>query len=744
MLYANIIVDISHEKLDKSFQYIIPAGMEEKIRAGVMVKIPFGRGNREITGYVIEVTEVPQFDVSKMKHIIGIVDKSIPIESRLINLAWYIKENYGSTMNQALKTVIPVKVQTKSIEKKTVILNIDREKCSEYVKRFEKKHAVARLRCLKELLEHERLPYNVITEKLNISSKTIKDMEELGIIKVISEKVYRNPIKNKEQRKYEITLNRYQKKIVEQIRNSKKTVHLIHGITGSGKTEVYMELIDGVLKEGKEAIVLIPEIALTYQTVIRFYSRFGDKVAIVNSKLSKGEKYDQFELAKKGRVKIMIGPRSAIFTPFTNLGLIIIDEEHEGTYKSENVPKYHAREVAVYRAMENQGKVVLGSATPSVDSYYRAKKGEYALYEMTERAKAAKLPKVYVEDLREELKRGNKTMFSDRLNELIKDRLKRREQIMLFINRRGYAGFVSCRSCGYVMKCPHCDVGLTLHNNDTLVCHYCNYTVSTPKVCPECGSKYIAAFGTGTQKVEEAVKKMYPEARVLRMDMDTTMAKDGHEKILSSFADGEADILVGTQMIVKGHDFSNVTLVGVIAADMSLYASDYRAAERTFQLLTQAAGRAGRGEREGEVVIQTYNPDNFAIEAAAKQDYKEFYEREILYRKLMEYPPCYSMTALLITSKDEKLLQKGSNMIKASTEEYLGANRERTDDIRLIGPAKANISRINDVYRMVYYIKSEEYGKLVEIKNHLEKVFKDNELFKNITLQFDFNPMGGI
>lgn len=744
MLYANIIVDISHEKLDKSFQYIIPAGMEEKIRAGVMVKIPFGRGNREITGYVIEVTEVPQFDVSKMKHIIGIVDKSIPIESRLINLAWYIKENYGSTMNQALKTVIPVKVQTKSIEKKTVILNIDREKCSEYVQRFEKKHAVARLRCLKELLEHERLPYNVITEKLNISSKTIKDMEELGIIKVISEKVYRNPIKNKEQRKYEITLNQYQKKIVEQIRNSKKIVHLIHGITGSGKTEVYMELIDGVLKEGKEAIVLIPEIALTYQTVIRFYSRFGDKVAIVNSKLSKGEKYDQFELAKKGRVKIMIGPRSAIFTPFTNLGLIIIDEEHEGTYKSENVPKYHAREVAVYRAMENKGKVVLGSATPSVDSYYRAKKGEYALYEMTERAKAAKLPKVYVEDLREELKKGNKTMFSDRLNELIKDRLKRREQIMLFINRRGYAGFVSCRSCGYVMKCPHCDVGLTLHNNDTLVCHYCNYTVSTPKVCPECGSKYIAAFGTGTQKVEEAVKKMYPEARVLRMDMDTTMAKDGHEKILSSFADGEADILVGTQMIVKGHDFSNVTLVGVIAADMSLYASDYRAAERTFQLLTQAAGRAGRGEREGEVVIQTYNPDNFAIEAAAKQDYKEFYEREILYRKLMEYPPCYSMTALLITSKDERLLQKGSNMIKTSTEEYLGANRERTDDIRLIGPAKANISRINDVYRMVYYIKSEEYGKLVEIKNHLEKVFKDNELFKNITLQFDFNPMGGI
>lgn len=742
MLYANIIVDISHEKLDKCFQYIIPTGIEEKIYAGVLVKIPFGKGNREITGYVIDVVDKPEFDINKMKSIIEVVDKSIPIEGKLINLAWFIKENYGSTMNQALKTVIPVKVQTKSIEKKTVILNISKDKCQEYIAAFEKKHAVARLRCLKELMEYGSLSYGIITNKLNISSKTIQDLEEMGIVKIESEKLYRNPIKNKPDVDYNISLNDGQKRIVEDIRSSEKQVHLIHGITGSGKTEVYMELIDGVIKEGREAIVLIPEIALTYQTVMRFYSRFGDKVAIVNSKLSMGERYDQFELAKNGKVKIMIGPRSAIFTPFQNLGIIIIDEEHEGTYKSETVPKYHAREVAIYRAEETGSKVVLGSATPSIDSYYRAKEGIYELHEMFDRAKNAILPNVHLVDLREELKQGNKTMFSKKLNELIVDRLENNQQIILFINRRGYAGFVSCRSCGLVMKCPHCEVGLTYHNNGKLVCHYCNHTVPLPKICPKCGSKYIARFGTGTQKVEEAVKTIYPGARTLRMDMDTTAGKDGHEKILSAFANGEADILIGTQMIVKGHDFPNVTLVGVIAADLSLYASDYRAAERTFQLLTQAAGRAGRGHKMGQVVIQTYSPENFAIEASTRQDYMEFYEKEILYRKLMEYPPAYEMMAVLMTSKDEKLLVQLAGYIKDRVEGYvIGQASEEAKDIRLIGPAKAGLSKISDVYRMVYYIKSEKYKKLTTIKKIIEDAVGDWESCKAISIQFDFNPM---
>ncbi len=582
MLFANIIVDITHEKLDKTFQYIIPAGIEEKIYAGVLVYIPFGRGNRKITGYVIEVTDKAEYDTDKMKYIIDTVDKSVPIETTLIKLAGYIKENYGSTMNQALKTVIPVKVQKKSIENKTIILDIDEKEQEEYRQSFAKKHAVARLRLLNELIINKRLSYRLVTEKLNVTSKTIGDMEKLGILRIERERLYRTPIKNNIKTGYDIILNDTQRRVAEAIEKSDDTVHLIRGVTGSGKTEVYMELIANVLNKGKEAIVLIPEIALTYQTVMRFYKRFGDMVSIVNSKLSAGEKYDQFEMAKEGRIKIMIGPRSAVFTPFRRLGLIIIDEEHEGTYKSEAVPKYHAREVAIYRAREEGAKVVLGSATPSVDSYYRAEKGEYRLYSMAHRAREARLPDVMVADMRIELENGNKTMFSGKLNGLITDRLKKKEQIILFINRRGFAGFVSCRSCGEAMKCPHCDVGLTLHtgrnwgidNNSVragenkLVCHYCGYTIPMPKNCPNCRSKYIAAFGIGTQKVEESVHKLYPSARVLRMDMDTTAGKDGHEKILSAFANGEADILIGTQMIVKGHDFPNVTLVGVIAADL--------------------------------------------------------------------------------------------------------------------------------------------------------------------------------
>ncbi len=756
MLFANIIVDITHEKLDKTFQYIIPAGIEEKIYAGVLVYIPFGRGNRKITGYVIEVTDKAEYDTDKMKYIIDTVDKSVPIETTLIKLAGYIKENYGSTMNQALKTVIPVKVQKKSIENKTIILDIDEKEQEEYRQSFAKKHAVARLRLLNELIINKRLSYRLVTEKLNVTSKTIGDMEKLGILRIERERLYRTPIKNNIKTGYDIILNDTQRRVAEAIEKSDDTVHLIRGVTGSGKTEVYMELIANVLNKGKEAIVLIPEIALTYQTVMRFYKRFGDMVSIVNSKLSAGEKYDQFEMAKEGRIKIMIGPRSAVFTPFRRLGLIIIDEEHEGTYKSEAVPKYHAREVAIYRAREEGAKVVLGSATPSVDSYYRAEKGEYRLYSMAHRAREARLPDVMVADMRIELENGNKTMFSGKLNGLITDRLKKKEQIILFINRRGFAGFVSCRSCGEAMKCPHCDVGLTLHtgrnwgidNNSVragenkLVCHYCGYTIPMPKNCPNCRSKYIAAFGIGTQKVEESVHKLYPSARVLRMDMDTTAGKDGHEKILSAFANGEADILIGTQMIVKGHDFPNVTLVGVIAADLSLYASDYRASERTFQLLTQAAGRAGRGDKEGAVVIQTYTPENPAIISSSRQDYEEFYNREKIYRTLMEYPPVYHMMAILMTSRDKSLLDEFAEWIKEGIEGYLEENLDNEERLRLIGPADAGISKINDVYRKVYYIKSENYGRLTHIKDFVENILYE-EKYKNVTIQYDFNPMSG-
>ena len=744
-MYAKIIVDISHEKLDKGFDYRIPAHLEDKIYPGVQVKIPFGKGNRLIQGYVLEIKETAGYDEDKIKDIAEIVQKSIPIESRLISLAWFIKENYGSTMNQALKTVIPIKETKREVVKKRVVLTAADDVVAEYIEKYERKHATARLKLLNALVENREMAWELIL-KLGVSSAVVNGLVAEGLVEIKEESVYRNPIKYTDLKPYDIVLNREQERVsngiktyIENNREGFKGVHLIHGITGSGKTEIYMDIIDKVIGEGREVIVMIPEIALTYQTVMRFYRKFGDKVSIINSRLSAGERYDQFERAKKGDVKIMIGPRSAVFTPFRNLGLIIIDEEHEGTYKSETVPRYHARETAIFRAKNEGAAVVLGSATPSVDSYYKALSGEYELYELKTRAKEAKPATVYITDMRQELAEGNRSMFGGKLQELIRERLEKKQQIMLFINRRGYAGFVSCRSCGKAMKCPHCDVGLTLHNNKKLICHYCNYEIPMPEKCPECGSKYIAAFGTGTQKVEEAVKKMYPSARTLRMDADTTSKKDGYEQILSQFSNGEADILIGTQMIVKGHDFPNVTLVGIIAADLSLYASDFRSSEKTFQLLTQAAGRAGRGCMEGEVVIQTYSPDNASVIAASKQDYAEFYNQEILYRSISEYPPVVSLMAVLITSKDADLLGNVANKVKGLTDTAFSEEKK----LRIIGPTDAGVSKINDVYRKVIYYKHGGYKLLVAIKNLVESTVEQWEEMKKVSIQFDFNPMSG-
>ena len=744
-MYAKVIVDISHEKLDKGFDYRIPAHLDGEVHPGVQVNIPFGKGNRIIQGYVIEVKETAGYAEDKIKEITSVVKNSIPIESRLISLAWFIKENYGSSMNQALKTVIPIKETKKSVVKKVVCLIADDEKLNIAIDKYERKHATARLKLLYALKENREMAWTLV-QKLGVTLAVAKALEDEGLVLIKEETVYRNPIKYTDLLPYDIKLNKEQEKIskgicayIDNNAMGYGGIHLIHGITGSGKTEVYMDVIDKVIAKGQEVIVLIPEIALTYQTVMRFYRKFGDKVSIINSKLSAGERFDQFERAKKGEIKIMIGPRSAVFTPFRNLGLIIIDEEHESSYKSETAPRYHARETAIHRAKDEGAAVILGSATPAIDSYYKALTGEYILYELKSRAKESKPATVHIVDMREELAMGNRTMFSSKLDELIKDRLAKKQQIMLFINRRGYAGFVSCRNCGTARKCPHCDVGLTLHNNSKLFCHYCGYETPMPKTCPECDSKYIAAFGTGTQKVEEAVKKMYPTARTLRMDMDTTSKKDGYEQILSQFSNGEADVLIGTQMIVKGHDFPNVTLVGIIAADMSLYASDYRSSEKTFQLLTQAEGRAGRGSIDGEAVIQTYSPENGSIIAASKQDYTEFYNQEILYRTISEYPPVVSLMAVQLTSKDDSLLIVLANKIK----DMIGKAVVDIKNIRIIGPADANVARINDVYRKVIYIKSREYDILVKIKDFIEARFEVMEENKRASVQFDFNPMSG-
>lgn len=734
-MYADIIVDISHDKLDKTFQYKIPEAMEKKLLVGMQVCVPFGRGNSLITGYVVNITDTAAYDVARLKEIDSVVEGKIPIEGRMIKLASFIRANYGGSMNQALKTVIPVKENVKLQEKKSIHRNIRKEEAQELLTGFEKKHAVARARLMACLLEEEIIEYELVTRKLNISGNVIKYFEEKGYIYIESESCYRNPVKRQEQGEEHKELNPAQKYIVDSIledymKDIRKT-YLIKGITGSGKTEVYLSVIEAVLAQGKQVIMLIPEISLTFQTVMRFYKRFGDVVSIMNSRLSKGERYDQFERAKKGLIQIMIGPRSALFTPFQNLGLIVIDEEHESAYKSENVPRYHAVGVAKELAKMCNASVILGSATPSVDSYYKALQGEYRLFTLNERAAAdAVLPDVTVVDLREELRSGNRSVFSGKLKELMKDRLQKKQQTMLFINRRGYFGFISCRSCGHVMKCPHCDVSLTSHKNNKLMCHYCGYTTHMVEACPKCGSKYISTLRGGTQMVEEAAAREFPGARILRMDTDTTRGKDGHEKILSAFAAGEADILVGTQMIVKGHDYANVTLVGILAADISLHASDYRGAERTFELLTQASGRAGRGKERGEVVIQTYDTEHFAIETAAKQDYEEFYNQEILYRTLLDYPPVSNMLLVKFSSGYEDKLIKAVNTVKITKE-----------DVKIIGPCDAALYKADDIYNKVLYYKAEAYEKLTEIKDELERFVKDNEDFKYVSVQFDFNPM---
>lgn len=669
--YADIIIDISHEAIDRTFQYEIPENLTDQIKIGTQVKIPFGKGNRLRKGYVIEISDQPGYDPDKIKQIADIASRSIAAPGKLIELAAWIKENYGSTMIQALKTVMPVKQAVKASNYTSAVLIAD---------------------------DHE---------------DSIPD----------------------------ICLNREQQMILDDfstdINQGISHTYLLHGVTGSGKTEIYVRTIQKVIAQGKQAIVLIPEIALTYQTVRYFRNYFHDRVTIINSKLSAGEKYDQFMKAKKGEVDVVIGPRSALFAPFERLGLVIIDEEHESSYKSENPPKYHAREVAFKRAEIEGASVILGSATPSIESYQKAQNGEYVLWSLSKRASSNAMAETSIVDLREELRLGNRSIISNELAGDIRDRLDRRQQIMLFINKRGYNSFISCRSCGEAVKCPHCDVSLTKHQGNKLLCHYCGYTIGQPVECPSCKSKLIGGYGTGTQKVEEEIHRLFPEAKTIRMDKDTTSKKNAHEEILTQFENKEADILIGTQMIVKGHDFSNVTLVGILLADLTLFHNDYRAGERTFNLLTQAAGRAGRGVLPGKVVIQTYQPEHYAIVSAAKQDYSLFYEAEYAYRQLMKYPPVWNMMVVLMVSEDEAALT--IQIEKLAT--FLSKISETDKEMQLIGPAVPVISKMKDLHRRVVYIKHSRYNKLVDIKNNIENCIMGQNMDSKINIMFDLNPI---
>ena len=736
-LYADIIVDISQEKLDKTFQYLVPKEMEPEIEEGKKVRIPFGKGGREITGYVVGLSSEPKIETERIKPILAVEEQGMEIESRLISLAAWIARNYGSTMNQALKTVLPVKEKAAARERRYICLKADPKICDSLLNEYVRKHYRAKERLMRALLQKKILEYSSAIKEMKISPEVVRGFEKEELISVEKERCYRTPLPRMLSPEKPALLNEEQQQAVREILEEWDLEFsrpcLIKGVTGSGKTEVYMELIRHMLEQGRQVILLIPEIALTYQNVSRFYARFGEKVSLIHSRMSQGERYDQFERAKEGKISVMIGPRSALFTPFPRLGLILIDEEHEDSYKSEKTPCYHARETAMQRGKMEGAYVVMGSASPSVESYYKAQTGTYRLVRLEQRYGGSSLPAVSIVDLREELKTGNRSVFSELLTGKIQERLKKKEQVILFLNRRGYSGFVTCRSCGHVMKCPHCDVSLTSHRNGRLICHYCGYETMDVQKCPVCGSPYIGGFRAGTQQIESLVLKSFPGAKVLRMDADTTRKKDDHEKILSAFGRGEADMLIGTQMIVKGHDFPRVTLVGVLAADLSLCSGDYRAGEKTFQLLLQAVGRAGRGERPGEAVIQTYHPDHYSIQAAAAQDYDWFYQEEMDYRSLMDYPPMAAMAAVRGAGKEEELLVRAMDYCRKYIERIYPGK-----DLTLIGPAPESVAKVQDMYRRVLYMRHQDREILVRIKNALEKYIEVNRGFRNIYIQYDF------
>lgn len=736
--FADIIVDISCDKLDRTFQYRVPEFLKEQIKPGMLVKVPFGNGKRLIRGYVVNVTGQPSYQVEKMKEIKEVVQQENSLESRLIALAAWIRQQYGSTMIQALKTVLPVKHKMKEKEEQYLSLAIEKDQAQKLAEMYHRKHYVAKERILRKVLEQGTLSKTQAVQKLSVSSKTLFSMERQGIFQIRSQIVYRNPVLQETEKKEDIELTEVQEKVVFEILQGwyqgDQRPSLIRGVTGSGKTLIYMKIIEKVLQQKKQAILLIPEIALTYQNVQRFYQKFGDKVSVLHSRLSQGERSDQFSRAQKGEVEIMIGPRSALFTPFPNLGLIIIDEEHETSYQSETMPCYHARETAIQRGKLENCPVILGSATPSVDAYWQAKHGNYRLFELETRYEDRELPSVEVVDLRKELRQGNRSILSRSLQDKMKNRLEKKQQILLFLNRRGYAGFFSCRSCGTVMKCPHCDVSLSIHKHGKMVCHYCGYETRQPERCPTCGSPFIGGFRVGTQQIEDIVKRMFPQAKVLRMDLDTTRKKDSYQSILSSFEKGEADILIGTQMIVKGHDFPKVTLVGVLAADLSLNTSDYRSGERTFQLLTQAVGRAGRGKEAGEAVIQTYQPEHYSIQAAVTQNYPSFFEKEIGYRQLLSYPPASHLFAIHGSGMEEQHLSVAMEYIRQFLKKIDGKGR-----LQVIGPADETVAKVADMYRKVIYIKQEDHQMLLYVKEQLERYIEINKGFNKIRIQFEFD-----
>lgn len=727
-LYAEVIINSEALEIDRPFTYKVTEEFNNEIKIGQIVKVPFGKGNKTSEGFILNLKNDDNIKF-KTKNIAAILVKDPVIDEDDINLIEFLREKTLCKYIDAFRLLIPVGIMkgAKAKKKKVIVLknedlsNIKNpdgyKKIVEFFKTNSGKYTKSEL-----INEHSISQY-----KLNkLIENEVLSIEEESVFR------YNDRVYNKDSAK---TLTIEQENIIREYINSDDKMFLLKGVTGSGKTEVYMKLVERVLLEEKSAIILVPEIALTPQMIERFKGRFGVNVALFHSKLSDGERFDEWFRVKEGKSKVIVGARSAIFLPAKNLGLIIIDEEHENTYKSEQNPKYQTKEVAEYLSELKGCKVILGSATPSIETYYRALTGEMKLLELNSRVDNKAMPPMKVIDMRNELKGGNKSLFSRELFIAIQERLKRKEQIILFLNRRGFSTFVSCRSCGYVFKCDECDISMTYHKNGLLICHYCGKTKREPRECPKCHSKYVKFFGAGTQRVEEEVKKYFNNAGILRMDVDTTRDKHSYERIYNTFKNGEADILIGTQMVSKGLDFKNVTLVGILAADMSINIPDYRAAERTFQIITQVAGRAGRGDKQGEVLIQTYTPQHYSLQYAVNYDYEGFYEKEFTVRAMMKYPPFGKLLLINGTSKKEDLLKnfmhKITMMIKPLVENCL--------DIEILGPIPCMISKVKENYRWQIVIKG-EFDSYFS-KNIKEILYDENKnVYNDIRISMDINP----
>ncbi|EOR26591.1 primosome assembly protein PriA [Niallia nealsonii AAU1] len=799
MTVAKVIVDVPAKQTDRPFDYLIPEELEDVIQPGMRVIVPFGprkvQGfveslegtssfkslkkviepmdlvpvlNNELLSladwlshstlcYKISAFQAmlpPALKAKyerKIKKVIGKEQDMAEGVAALFNNAEEVgweeaRKNVSLSVLQkdVKKGTIEVSYEVQSRGQKKKVKHIYPLVAESELTNYEEslnKNAKKQKELLVYFSKHpEPIEQKQLLTKLNISTAAIKGLVEKGLLGEMDKEVYRDPYEEREfEKTYALPLTDDQAKVLapihQAVKEDRHEVFLLYGVTGSGKTEVYLQSIDKVLAKGEEAIVLVPEIALTPQMVNRFKGRFGEQVAVLHSGLSVGEKYDEWRKIQRNEVKVVVGARSAIFAPFTNLGIIIIDEEHEMTYKQEENPRYHAKDVAIERGKKHGCPIILGSATPSLESFARAQKGVYTLLSLPNRMNNQALPNVEIIDMREELRGGNRSMFSEVLLEKLKDRLEKKEQTVLFLNKRGHSSFVMCRDCGYVVKCPNCDISLTYHRfQNQMKCHYCGYETYTPTQCPECSSEHIRYFGTGTQKVEEELTKILPEARVIRMDVDTTSRKGAHEKLLQKFQDGEADILLGTQMIAKGLDFPRITLVGVLSADTMLHLPDFRSSEKTFQLLTQVSGRAGRHELQGEVIFQTYTPEHYSIELASEQNYDRFYETEMMIRRQHAYPPYYFLT--MITISHEELMK-----VVGVSEKITQIVRNRlSPQTVILGPVASPIARIKNKYRYQCLIKYKQEPNLEEVLKSILDHYQTEISTNGLQISIDVNP----